>query len=282
MIDALAYATPSSRHDRPTSPPQIAAATGISDGEIEALNAAGLLLDAASGDQLWAGLSVWSSHDWFLSALLHAEAAADATISRQPQVAQHPCAWPRLPAALEHRRTCRALHPGNLSASTAQRLLAAAQAEEGVRIVISTPVPLGSLGPGLYAVEGSGQELLDSKPIADDEVTRAAIGQPWARGFSCAVWIIPTPEGAGAAAWEDRQIRCGRLAQRIALSCSDDPSNGVFQTPAIVDGRLEDLLSDRSSVDGAYLVGIGTASDGLPAAADRRFSVKDLYAPDAS
>jgi hypothetical protein len=281
MINALAYATPSARFDRPTSPPRIAAATGIGDRELDALRSAGLLLELAQGERLWAGISAWSSHDWFLSALLHAEAIADADSPRQPQVATNPYAWSCLPSALENRRTCRALRPGPLAAPTVQRLLAAARPEAGVRLVVSSVVKLGSLSPGVYAIEGDGPEQLDRQPIADDDVARAAIGQPWARGFSCVAWIVPSPEGTGAGQWEDRMIRCGRLAQRMALSCSDDPSNGVFQTPAMVDGHLETLLSDRAGIDGAYLVGIGKALDQGPPVGNRQFSVVDLYATPA-
>jgi hypothetical protein len=274
MLDALAYAIPSSRGDRPTQPAQIAEATAVPQEGIAALTEAGLLIEEEAGTRLWEGLGPWTRNDWYLSALVHAEASAS---EGRPQPAASPSPWllSGLPAALDRRRTARDLAAEPLPAAVAERLTAAIREVRGIPMVLSTPTGLGELGPGVHAIEDGAGERLRAEALPAELVRRTAIGQPWAHGFSAALWLLPRVAGADAAAWEAHLIECGRAAQRLALAASAAPEVGVFQTPAMVDGDLERLLPGGCSADGAYLIGIG-----LSRGAERDSRSQDLVVSD--
>jgi hypothetical protein len=289
MLDALAYAIPSSRGDRPTVPASIEAATGAGAAELERLRDAGLLLGDDEGDALWHGLATWISHDWFLSALVHAEATAapprrHAAVPADAAPRCDAVASRALATALDRRRTCRALSPSRLPEELAERLLTTLRAPSAVRVVLSTPTGIGDLGPGVHALDAGATTTLSDDALPEADITRAAIGQPWARGFSCAVWLMPKLDETSADTWESRLIDCGRLAQRLVLVASTDPGVGVFQTPAMVDRELGPLLAGTAQVptsdllDGAYLIGLGGANDRPPPDRDRAFAVEQLLA----
>jgi nitroreductase len=270
MLDALAYATPSSRGDRPTTPEEIRIATGVDSTAIESLVRHGVLLSENEGDRLWRQARSWFRHDWFLSLLAHAHehagGARDA-IGRGP-IAPPP---PDLPAALDQRRTCRALTGAALPATAVDRLLTTARfAPTGVRVVLVLRHDVvAGLTSGSYVLEAGEWRPAGNTIPSEEQVRKAAIGQPWARGFDAEFWVIPSPD-AEQGSWEASLIDCGRLAQRLALAVSADPAVGVFQSPALVDEVLADILKLNSSPDGAYLVGVGVTRD-MPHDADRIF-----------
>lgn len=264
MVDALAYATPSSRRDRPTSRQDIAAATGVGSTDLDALVAHGLLLDERNGDGLWRLARAWFHHDWFLSLLAHAEEGAGASRAARPGRTAVPPSLDHLPQALNGRRTCRALTGAALPAPEAERALAAAMtAPPDVQVVVVARHDSGDLRRGTYLLERGAWTPLSIPTPTEQEVTAAAIGQPWARGFAMVFWFIPSPQGLPGD-WEAALIECGRAAQRLALAVSHNPAIGVFQSPALVDELLADILPGYSSDEGAYLVGIGVAGDAEP------------------
>jgi hypothetical protein len=277
MVDVLAWATPSARRDRPTDPDSLAASSGARPHELAALVHAGLLLSEEEGDRLWDGIRPWSAHDWFLSALLHAEAGAAPAAMRRHEALDDGFAR-RLPVALDRRRTSRQLFGAELPECRGAGLLRALQAQEHVLAVLSSSFVLAGLPPGVHQVLDGRITRLAEEAISEEAVTRAAIGQPWARGFSCVCWLVPQPVAGGAAGWEAQVIDCGRLAQRIALEVADDPAIGVFQSPAMIDTQLEALLPGHSVRDGAYLVGFGitkpTTDIRVPS-----FRIQDLLRP---
>lgn len=280
MIDALAYATPSSRRDRPTSPRELCSATGLDGDTLERLTAAGLLLEEEAGDRLWRTGRAWFTHDWFLSLLTHAEEAAGTrgrTAASTPRAAA-PAS--DLPEALDGRRTCRAFTGEPLPPEAAGRVLvAAARRCEGVRVLLVLRYGIGGLGAGTYTLEGGRWRPSALATPTEEQVTAAAIGQPWAQGFAAVVWLVPGPDGAPGS-WERALIECGRAAQRIALAVSGHPRAGVFQSPALLDYHLDGILASDRSPDGAYLVGVGVASD-APGRRPRRFRPSALYAAEA-
>ncbi|MGH4013652.1 MAG: hypothetical protein ACRDSL_06905 [Pseudonocardiaceae bacterium] len=83
MLDTLAYATPNSRGDRPTTPSEIGGATGVDIAAVERLVRHGLLLGEAAGDRLWRLAHPWFRHDWFLSLLAHAQESSGALRERR-------------------------------------------------------------------------------------------------------------------------------------------------------------------------------------------------------
>jgi len=277
MIDALAYATPSSRRDRPTDSRSIAHASGATEGDLAALCDAGLMAGAEEGDRLWQGIRPWSAHDWFLSALVHAE-AADRTSTRSPTEGDDGAPVRRaLPLALDQRRTCRSLSAEALPEEPAERLSEVLRAHTGVDVLLSTATSVGELPAGVHAISTDGVRTIGHEPLPECDVTRAAIGQPWARGFTCAIWLVTRSGDGTATQWEDHLVACGRLAQRIALAVAHDPEVGVFQTPAMVDARLLDLLPGKPAPDGVYLVGIGRVRGADGAHRQPLFSAQDLF-----
>lgn len=262
-IAALAYAIPSSRGDRPSHPPEIMRRTGVSGEDLDLLVREGLLLDVRSGDQLWTAAAAWMTHDWYFSLLMHAEATQEVpTFIASTQGPPHWWPWHRLSAALDRRRTCRDFVPGRL-AEDRLGLLTRAASKSRVGVLMSVLVPQNSLDPGTYRVSPSGGLVkLAAQAPSDGLIRRAAIGQPWVEGFSLAFWLLPRAAGDRAAAWEQSLIDCGQLAQRMALLLSDDPAIGVFQSPAVVDELLAEVLGRSAPTDGVYLVGIGPAGRG--------------------
>lgn len=280
MIDALAYAIPSSRQDRPTGIDDILAAHAISPRDLEKLVSAGLLLPEADGNRLWAKTQTWSSHDWYLSLLAHCSEVAPSAVCPVAigPLVPSPGAFP---LALDQRRTTRTFTDGGLPLQAAERLLASLTVPlEGVSVILSATRAIGTLDCGTYVVVDGRCEFKSSDVPTAEDVIAAAIGQPWARGFACVVWLVPVPAPSVPGAWESALIECGRAAQRIALSLCDDPLVGVFQSPALVDDRLIGLLHDHASVDGAYMIGIGVTEAPSPSS-PARFQPSALFAPHA-
>ncbi len=272
MVDALAYATPSSRRDRPSDVASIVENVHATAAEIGVLTDAGLLLDAAEGDPLWTGLEPWSTHDWYLSALLHAEAAARPTrVTDAPLTSAHA----DLPAALDHRRTCRTVRARALPQTQIMQLLEVLRAQSEITIVISCARGTDELPVGVHEIAHGALSTVSNEPLAEGDIMRAAIGQPWARGFSYVIWLLPSGDEAEASAWEAQLIECGRLAQRIALAVSGDPCVGVFQSPAMIDAKLAALLPSYAIRDGGYLIGLGMA-DGASDHRAHNFLVQDI------
>lgn len=262
-IAALAYAIPSSRGDRPSRPREIMGRTGVSGSDLELLVREGLLLDATSGDLLWAAATAWMTHDWYFSLLLHGEATQGiSTFIASTKEPLRWWPWSRLSVALELRRTCRDFVPGRLAEDRLCLLMRAAS-ESQVGVLVSVVVPQKALDRGTYQVSPSGGLVkLAAQPPSDQLIQRAAIGQPWVEGFSLAFWLLPGADGDTAAAWEQSLIACGQLAQRMALLLSDDPAIGVFQSPAVVDELLAEVLGRSAPTDGVYMVGVGPAGRG--------------------
>ncbi|MGH3328107.1 MAG: hypothetical protein ACRDPT_10000 [Streptomycetales bacterium] len=270
MIDALAYATPSSRGDRPSGAADIRGATGCAAAELDTLAEQGLLVDVDAGDAVWRAGRAWFEHDWYLSLLAHAEEAGTVGAACAPIVTPA-----GLAAALDGRRTCRAFAGTALPADVARRVLdVAAQAPPGVSVVVVLRQPAGPRAAGVYEL-CDGRWLPSPLPVPGEaEIQEAAIGQPWAHGFALLVWLIPMPCTLPGS-WEAALVDCGRVAQQIALAVAAHLSVGVFQSPALVDGLLGGILHDRGSRDGAYLVGVGVARD-RPHTAPRQFRAVDV------
>ncbi|MGH4013653.1 MAG: hypothetical protein ACRDSL_06910 [Pseudonocardiaceae bacterium] len=142
-----------------------------------------------------------------------------------------------------------------------ERLLATAQlAPPGVRVVLILRQDGAGPGRGSYILDAGEWPPTRTPMPSEDRVRKAASGQPWASGFDAVFWLIPSPDDQPGS-WEAALIDCGRLAQRLALVVSADPRIGVFQSPALIDEVLADILLRHSSMDGAYLVGVGVARD---------------------
>jgi hypothetical protein len=281
IVDALAYSTPSSRNDRPTDSISLEGATALTREHLDLLRQSGLLLDQAYGDELWRKLVPWSKHDWYLSAIVHAEAAGCERRSARIGAPVEPAVTggPLLIAALDHRRTARSFRDASLPAGVVDRALRVLEDQSDITVVLSTTTAMDGLPQGVHVITPAGLQSLRSEAFSDDEISRAAIGQPWARGFACAIWLLPIFPSGTAAEWEAQMVLCGRLAQRLTLAVSHEPSVGVFQSPAMIDAELSALLPDHAKLDGAYLVGIGV-SDGRDAASrERVFQVRDVLRP---
>ncbi len=272
MVEALAYATPSARGDRPTTPGDIAAATGLSDRGLDDLVRVGLLVDIAEGDRLWEQGRPWFAHDWFLSLLMHMEEVATGEVR-----AVHPGPGPtNLPLALDRRRTCRSLTGGSLPSPVLAELVSAGLAiPPDVGAVMVVRHGGGAWSEGTYVLSSGSWVRTSSATPTDALVTKAAIGQPWARGFSVSFWLVPSPAD-GPGGWESSLVSCGRAAQRLILAVSADPLVGSFQSPALVDDVLSEVLGEHVSEEGCYLVGFGVASDSAPSE-PRLFSPAALF-----
>jgi nitroreductase len=261
QVDALAWATPSSRRDRPSTPSHLVEAVGISPAEVEDLVDAGLLLGVEAGDALWARSRLWSRHDWYLSLLAHVEEAAGPPVAVQedPGVA---LPLERLGLALAGRRTHRDFTGAPLDDVVVERVLAVARsASAGVHVIALLRHAGAGLATGLHELTADGWVRTGLEPPTEDEVAAAAIGQPWARGFALCLWLLPAPDGTPGS-WEGSLVECGRVAQRIALTVAADPAVGVFQSPALVDEVLHRLLGGRDALDGGYLIGLGPGRPG--------------------
>lgn len=275
MIDTLAYATPSSRGDRPTMVQDLLK-NDLTVDDLQSLVDGGFLLADSAGSRLWKLARAWSEHDWFLSLLVHCCAITDA----RPSLAE-PTAFrsPYLPQALDRRRTSRSLIDLPLPAGKAADLLASLNSPPpGLKIVLSTRHCLASLERGTYLLGDQGFEFQTSDVPSDEQIVTAAIGQPWARPFSCIVWLIPSGSLCPGL-WEAAMIECGRVAQRLTLAVCDDPRVGVFQSPALVDDKLAGLLAGHASLDGAYLIGIGVIAQAPSHLAAPRFLPSSLFHP---
>lgn len=259
MVEALAYATPSSRRDRPTDRGSLTSATGLDQAGLDALVSSGLLLDEETGDRIWRMTQHWSSHGWYLSLLAHAESVAQPRSSTS--VAPQQVAPPHLGAALDNRRTCREFSGAPLADSVMCRLLrTAVDIPPSLQAIACVWHDSSALLAGVYTAQAQTWVPSPMSLPTEVEISRAAIGQPWAHGFAVVVWFVPAAGPAGAD-WEQALIDCGRAAQRLTLSVVDDPGVGVFQSPALIDDVLTSILGDAASIDGAYLVGIGVAAD---------------------
>lgn len=260
MVEALAYATPSSRGDRPTTPVEIVTRTGLDVRSLANLVRAGLLVDLADGDRLWEQGRPWFVHDWFLSLLMH----SDEAVAGEVRCGQPSLPLPDLPTALDRRRTCRSLTGQPLPPRVVDDLVSAASAiGADVGVVMVVQYSTGAWSEGSYLLCSGNWIRTSSAAPEEAVVTKAAIGQPWARGFSVSFWLVPTPaEYPGA--WENSLISCGRAAQRLILAVSANPLVGSFQSPALVDDLLTEILGENTSDEGCYLVGFGTAGDIAP------------------
>jgi len=250
MADALAYGIPSSRNDRPSSqlrdklPPE----------QLAALIENRFFLDAKRGDEIWKSMRPWSDHDWFLSLLMHSEQCSREIGASSPIGDVAPIAL-NFPEAIRKRRTSRALSPRPLARPLADRLRQTlAASSSAVRIVATSEVGDITGRPGCFRWTGAGFEDLKADPPTQQQIAAAAIGQPWAQGFSTAFWLVPN---SPIERWERGLIDCGRLAQALALAILQSDLVGVFQSPALIDGQLHGILGAEAALDGAYLVGIG-------------------------
>lgn len=264
VLDALAYSTPSSRADRPSTAAEICGATGIDVRTLETLVQLGFLLDEDTGDRLWRLARAWFQHDWLLSLLAHAE---ESSHTRGPIAGAGPIARPSadLPVALDRRRTCRAMTGNALPVEAVDRLLGTARlAPSHVQVVAILRHDVPALPAGSYLLDGGRWRASADSTPSDEQVRAMAIGQPWAHGFDTIFLLVPSP-GNEPGTWEQALIDCGRVAQQLALAVCADPSIGVFQSPALVDDMLSSVLklddSLGGSLDGAYLVGVGVARD---------------------
>ncbi len=284
MIDTLAYATPSSRNDRLTDKVSLCERNAIAREELQELIDRHLLLPRPDGDRLWSIMEVWSNHDWFLSLLAHCEEASG-SVCRRFGSFKSARELSALPIALHNRRTCRAMLESSLPIATVKNLLQAFSAKRNsVKMVISTRFDLGRHACGTYYVHDNGRLELKSRRVpSEQEVVSAAIGQPWATNFSCMIWLIPDPNVRETGSWEMSFIECGRIAQHITLAVCSDPEVGVFQSPALVDLRLSEILSATSigtdAFDGAYLVAIGRKAES-PTHSGLRFDPASLFSVD--
>ena len=182
----------------------------------------------------------------------------------------------KLPRALDLRRTARALKEEVLPPTVEEALTSCLPADYGgVRIVLSTRHRFGPLEPGTYAWRNKAFELIAHELPPEKDITTAAIGQPWAQHFSCVFWIIPDPTPEPGA-WVGAFIECGRIAQNLSLATCANPCIGVFQSPALIDEKLSELLGAEASVDGAYLVGIGMVN---PATSERENQAQSIFKP---
>lgn len=277
MIDALAWATPSSRNDRPTSPADLTQRY-LSEAELAALIDTGLLASAEDCDALWQAARPWFDHDWYLSLL--------ALASERPQVSQRtryeqqglPDLADRLGSALDGRRTARALVAESPPPDRAESVISLLRnAPQTLEVLITAFNGFGPLEKGVYRISTDGIERTDLLLPSEAQVRAAAIGQPWARNFAAIVWLVPRPEQA-AGDWIAAFTEAGILGQRIALLLSDDPTIGVFQSPALVDEVMPELVGTSAKIDGAYLIGLGRVSEGatpLPREEVRRFRPSD-------
>jgi hypothetical protein len=259
MIDALAYATPSSRRDRPTTASHL---TGLNldSQELQQLVQGGLLLSEAWGDEIWSRSQAWSDHDWFVSLLAHVCECSSASPSPSSISVRVPRATgPNLAEALDRRRTGRSLIPGPIPLKKAVALIDCITPPKGLKVIVSARHSVGPLEPGIFAVGDRGFTKLSLETPSDADVIKAAIGQPWAGAFRCILWLIPEPT-LEPGTWIAGFIESGRLAQRVCLETCDDSRIGIFQSPALIDDRLLDILGAEVGLDGAYIVGIGILS----------------------
>jgi len=278
MIDVLAYATPSSRRDRPTEASSIARKFDLSSADVLALTDGGFLLPEEEGDELWRLTQNWSKHDWFLSLAAHASEAAGSAHAR-PQRSAPIISCPReLPRALDLRRTSRRLSPLAIPVTKAKEFLASLKiAHIGITVMLSVRHSFGDLDPGTYLLCGDTYKFQTAVIPSDEDVVAAAIGQPWAGPFSCIAWLIPVPI-IQPGCWEAALVECGRVAQRLTLAVCDEPAIGVFQSPALIDDKLAEILTTHASVDGAYMVGIGLTEQIVGNNAEQQFQPSSLFA----
>lgn len=264
MIDSLAWATPSARSDRPTLPADLVA-RDLPEAELEALIESGLLIGQQDGDTLWQAARPWFEHDWYLSLLAIAaegHGKQGAVADEQPGLPDMP---ERLAAALDGRRTARALIPESPPAHRAESVIALLRgAPSALEVLITVFDRFGSLDKGIHRLSGDRIERTDIPLPSEMQVRTAAIGQPWARNFGAIIWLLPRPDQE-LGNWIAAFTEAGMLGQRIALLLSDDPSIGVFQSPALVDEVMPELVGSAAKIDGAYLVGLGRiAKDAVP------------------
>ncbi|MEU5388857.1 hypothetical protein [Kitasatospora cineracea] len=261
-VTALAYANPSTRGDRPSTLQEISQHSGAAVEELHALAAAGALLPDTEAEAAWSTARPWSESGWFPSLLVHADAVREAravpfkALTEPPGTG--PVPWADLPDALAARRTHRTFTGLPVPEDVVEALLRLLDgAVSDVRL--SLLHPHGLLDAGTYKREDTGgwQRIADAPSPA--QIQGAAIGQPWTVGITAVAWLVPRQFGSGAGAWQESLIQCGRDAQRIALAFATDRRVGVFQSPALVDDHLGSLAGLDQPLDGAYLVGIGSA-----------------------
>lgn len=255
MIDVLAYATPSSRRDRPTSRADLMERFALTDSQLDGLCEAFLLVDAKHGDELWSTCRSWFKHGWLPSLIAHLASASEAT--REPEVERESTpkmSLTNLSTALDRRRTSRSFTGQLLEEEELERALDAAQPTQPcIKVAVLREGSSPRLGRGVHIWDGGSWARLVPDPPSAEDIVRVAIGQSWATGFDAIFVIFPT-QCAGS--WENGLLEAGRLAQRIALAVCGEGHVGVFQSPALVDELLDAIIPDRLP-EGAYLVGVG-------------------------
>jgi len=256
MIDALAYATPSSRGDRPTLRADLLERFALTDSQLDGLCETFLLLDANNGDDLWSTCRSWFKHGWLPSLIAHLasppEASREPGRERKPTPTELPA---DLPTALDRRRTSRNFTGQLLEQEELKRALDAAQPMQPcIKVAVLREGSSPLLGRGVHMWDGRTWAMLRPDPPSAEDIVKVAIGQSWATGFDAIFVIFPT---GGPGHWEDGLLEAGRLAQRIALAVCGADYVGVFQSPALVDDLLGSVIPDVVLSEGAYLVGAG-------------------------
>ncbi|MFF2657690.1 hypothetical protein ACFVUH_10045 [Kitasatospora sp. NPDC058032] len=261
-VTALAYANPSTRGDRPSTLPEISRNSGAAMDELRTLAAAGALLPAEQARAAWSTATPWTNAGWLPSLLVHADAVREADAMPSKAATEPPgvgpVPWTGLPAALAARRTHRSFSGLPVPEDVVETLLHLLD-EARSEVRLSLLHPHGLLGAGTYKREHTGGWEHIAPAPSPAQIQSAAIGQPWTAGISVVAWLVPRQDGSGAGAWQESLLQCGRDAQRIALGLATDRRVGVFQSPALVDDRLGPLTGLDQPLDGAYLVGIGSA-----------------------
>lgn len=257
MVDALAYATPSSRGDRPTDPHVILSRFGLEPAQLAQLTSNGLMLSESAGDRLWVGARDWFEHGWLPSLVVHAFGAMSGqSLAWEPF---EPTWVTDLPQALDNRRTCRDFSGEPLPEEPVEQLLKAAMsASSRVRLIAFMTHKSQLLAAGTHVWDGERWRQIAETTPSESELKEAAIGQPWAIGFASSFLIVPSDERDE---WESNLVEAGRIAQRMALAVLHDPRVGLFQSPALVDSVLSSIAPHFAMPEGAYLVGVGMAAD---------------------
>jgi hypothetical protein len=254
----VAYATPSSRGDRPNSFMQIVESNGAHPDEVEALAAAGVLIEPELAREQWRLSWEWSRHDWFPSLIAHLEARrSEPDLRFTTAVAPIPPTVTDLRYVARRRRTRRSFGTAPLPIDLVEDLIELLKAAP-CRVFLSSTRLLVSGRPGLYELD-RGSVMRKTDPLDLSTISRIAIGQPWIGEAELVAFLLP--QGGAhleVAEWERAIIDLGRIAQSAAILVAAHLGDvGMFQTPALVDAELSAALG-VAVPDGAYLLAWGS------------------------
>lgn len=264
---ALTHAIPSTRGDREMSRSGMADACGITGSEFACLVDRQLLLPAKTAHSFYDATTQWTRAGWYLSLLLLLDAQR---VSRRSSrfgpglLRRIGLENEQLGGALANRRTTRVFEPVPVQSVDIEAILRTAKLTDWLAgrsgRVFGQAFDHGS-GPFEWDPNSESRLPTGRPPISREEASRLTAGQTSVAAGSAAIWLVIDNPSHNPADYVSGLVALGAAGQRLCLAATA-AGCGVFETPAILDSKLDEALgldADQPSI--SYAFGIGRARE---------------------